>query len=114
MENNYSKNLVPREKIIRFASINSSNINKELCLLAAMNGMTKGTNIFLQVQEFTIFNNLDTLDFKSKLFSILADGAKNFIFLMKFILLILNCFKIYPLPTDLAKIFLRDGVGEAA
>ncbi|KFM70789.1 General transcription factor II-I repeat domain-containing protein 2A, partial [Stegodyphus mimosarum] len=61
--------------IIRFASINSSNVNEELCVLASMNDTTKGTDIFHQVQEFTNFKNGQVLDLKSKLFSITTDGA---------------------------------------
>ncbi|XP_035225402.1 uncharacterized protein LOC118197940 [Stegodyphus dumicola] len=61
--------------IIRFASINSSNVNEELCVLASMNETTKGNDIFHQVQEFTNFKNGQVLDLKSKLFSITTNGA---------------------------------------
>ncbi|XP_035220449.1 protein ZBED8-like [Stegodyphus dumicola] len=61
--------------IITFASINSSNVNEELCVLASVNDTTKGTDIFRQVQEFTNFKNGQVLDLKSKLFSITTDGA---------------------------------------
>ncbi|KFM58827.1 Zinc finger MYM-type protein 6, partial [Stegodyphus mimosarum] len=60
---------------IRFASINSSNVNEELCVLASMNDTTKGTDIFRQVQEFTNFKNGQVLDLKSKLFFIATEGA---------------------------------------
>ncbi|XP_035205426.1 zinc finger BED domain-containing protein 5-like [Stegodyphus dumicola] len=39
--------------IIRFASINSSNVNEELCVLASMNETTKALIFFVKVQEFT-------------------------------------------------------------
>ena len=57
----------------------------------------KETDIFCQVQEFTIFNNRDTMDLKSELFSVI-DDTENLIFSIKFILLLIkNCFEIYPL-----------------
>lgn len=55
--------------VIRYASINSSKVN------ASMNDTTKGTDIVRQVQEFTNFKNGQVLDLKSKLFSIITDGA---------------------------------------
>ncbi|KFM62917.1 General transcription factor II-I repeat domain-containing protein 2A, partial [Stegodyphus mimosarum] len=61
--------------IIRFASINSSNVNEELCVLASVNDTTKGTDIFPQVQDFGNFKNGQVLDLKSKLLSITTDGA---------------------------------------
>ncbi|CAK9796553.1 hypothetical protein ANTPLA_LOCUS873 [Anthophora plagiata] len=69
------KNIGRLAIIIRFASINSSNVNEDLCVLASMNDTIEGTDIFRQVQEFTNFKNGQVLDLKSKLFSIKTDGA---------------------------------------
>jgi len=61
--------------VARFASINSFKVQEELCILASMEGTTKGSDILSKVQDFTKFGKEKFLDLKKKLFSITTDGA---------------------------------------
>lgn len=47
---------------IRYASINSSKVKEEFCILPSMSDVTKGSDILHQIQEFTNFKNGQVLD----------------------------------------------------
>ncbi|XP_055386148.1 general transcription factor II-I repeat domain-containing protein 2B-like [Condylostylus longicornis] len=74
-ESNDINNMARLAIIARFASINCTKVQEELCVLTSMDGTTKGSDILIKVEEFTQFGNEKFLDLKKKLFSITTDGA---------------------------------------